>query len=141
MEHIGKTLTVTVELHLEEHEQITRDFMPLHYKQAGRSPSPYIPWNWSRVQKAVFAFLLPLIFKWKKSKIGTCKFTFSDAGLTRHSDIGAASRSWDQILSVHRLSTAYLIQLKEGGAMPIPYRAFGAEERSLFDSFAANVAH
>jgi hypothetical protein len=140
MKHQGQTLNVKVDLHLDEYKQIARDFIPVHYAQKDRSPNPYYPWNWPIVEKALFAVFVPLLFRWKKSKVGVCKFTFSEVGLTRHSEVGEASRGWEEILEVHELSTAYLIQLKAGGAMPVPYRVFTPEQRSQFESFAANAA-
>jgi len=139
MDHQGEILNLSVDLRLDEYKQIARDFIPVYYARNGYSRSRYIPWNWPIVENAFFALLVPLVFRWKKSKVGVCDFTFSRVGLTRHSEAGEASRSWEDILEVHELPTAYLIQLKAGGAMPVPYRIFGPEQRSLFESFVSNV--
>ena len=139
MENIEETLTVTVDYGLAEYKQIVRDFTPIHLEAKHPHRNPYFPWNWAISEKLMFAVLLPLIFRWKKSKVGVCEFTFSKEGLTRVSKNGSASRSWAEVSVVRHLSTAYLIELSAGGAMPVPFRVFEENQRTLFESFASQA--
>lgn len=136
MKHTNKTVTVTVEYGLAEYKQIVRELAPIYLEANHANRNPYFPWNWTIVEKAMLAMLVPLIFKWKKAKVGECEFTFSEKGLERVSKTGSAFRSWSEISLVRHLSTAYLIELTAGGAMPVPCRVFDDRQRTLFESFA-----
>lgn len=141
MGHSGERFTVTVDYGLEEYKQIVQDFLPQYLESRHENRNRYWPWNWPVTEKAMMFILVPLIFKWKKSKVGVCEFTFSKSGLTRRSRSGSASRSWDQVARVHELSTAYPIELNSGGAMPVPYRVLTQSQRALLESFAARAGH
>lgn len=139
MEHSDPRVEVTVAYELSEYQQVLRDFLPLQYQKSGKTPNPLLPWNWPVVHKLLFAMVVPLIFRLKQSRVGECLFTFSEQGLSRTSKGHTASRGWVQVKIVHRLSTAYLIELVEGGAMPVPFRVFTAEQQQLFENFSRRV--
>lgn len=136
MDHANETLTVTVDYTLAEYKQIVREFTPIHLDAKHPNRKPYLPWNWAISEKAILAVLVPLIFWWKKSKVGVCEFTFSEEGLTRVSKSGSAFRRWTDISFVRHLSTAYLIEFAAGGAVPVPYRVFDGGQRTRLESFA-----
>jgi len=139
MNHSGDIVSVTVEYQLAEYKQMVWDFMPLHLATRDKRPNPYLPWNWPLVERAFLAVFIPVMFKIKTGKVGPCKFTFSEAGLTRESKVGAKSCTWDQVSEVNELSATYLIHLRSGGAMPVPYRVFSPDQRAMFESFADHV--
>lgn len=112
---------VAVAYALQDYKRVLRDFFPIYLRRSGKKPNPLLPWNWPLVQSAMFATFVPLIFWWKKSRIGDCAFTFCQSGLSRTSRGHTAMRTWAQVETVHCLSGAYLIELKEGGAMPVPF--------------------
>jgi hypothetical protein len=136
MEHSGDTFSVTVQYQLAEHKQMVLDYLPLHLSARNRPPNPYLPWNWPILERAILAVFIPIMFKIKTAKVGICRFTFSKVGLTRKSKVGVASYGWDQVSEITRLSEVYLVHLESGGAMPIPYRAFTADQRTMFESFS-----
>jgi YcxB-like protein len=136
MNHFGATIEVAVDYQLEEYKRVLRDFLPTHFAATGKAPNRLWPWNWPIVETALFNTFVPLVFMLKKHRIGSCVFTFSEAGLSRSSKSGTGNRTWSDIKTVHRLTGAYLIQLEEGGAMPVPYRAFTPEQRDVFESLA-----
>lgn len=131
-----EALTVTVDYSLAEYKQIVREFTPIHLQAKHPDRNPYFPWNWAIFERAILAMLVPLIFRWKKSKVGVCEFTFTEEGLTRVSKSGSAFRHWAEVSLVRHLSSAYLIELAAGGAMPVPYRVFDHGQRMLFESLA-----
>ncbi|MEK0267643.1 hypothetical protein QT383_17290 [Stenotrophomonas rhizophila] len=45
----------------------------------------------------------------------------------------------EQVKHVQRLQAAYLIELVEGGAMPIPFREMDTETRQQFERLLASV--
>lgn len=139
MKHTEEAITVTVDYGLAEYKQIVSDFAPIYLDAKHPHRNPYFPWNWAISEKAMFAVLVPLIFRWKKAKVGLCEFTFNKQGLTRVSKSGSAFRAWEEVSLVRHLSTAYLIELAAGGAMPVPYRVLDDGQRTLFESFASQV--
>ncbi|MBU2047537.1 MAG: YcxB family protein [Gammaproteobacteria bacterium] len=62
-----------------------------------------------------------------------------DAGISRTSKGITASRTWDQVKRVQRLQAAYLIELLEGGAMPIPFREIDTEQRQQFEQLLTSI--
>ena len=135
MKQTGEAVEVAVEYRLGEYKRVLRDFIPLALERDGKKTNRLFPWNWPILEDTMFNLFVPLVFWFKKSRIGNCKFTFSEAGFTRTSRGRTASRNWDEVKVVHRLSGAYLIELKAGGALPVPYRAFTPEEEQLFEGF------
>jgi len=131
-------IEVAVSYQLHEYRQILRDYVATDLAQGGRLDTTSL-WNWPIVQHLTFKLLVPLVFRWKKSRVGDCVFAFNASGLSRTSKGRTASRTWAQINQVHRLSTAYLIELNEGGAMPVPYRCFADVQRTAFDDLIEHI--
>jgi hypothetical protein len=126
-------IRVDVEYGLTEYKSIVREYLPRARKtrvQVDRR----LPWNKPWVEEAALAVLLPPVFWLKKLRVGKCVFEFTQEGFSRLSKGRTASRSWNQVAAVHRLSAAYIIELSEGGAMPIPYRVFTTAERAAVES-------
>jgi hypothetical protein len=140
MQDDSQRVQVRVDYDLGEYKRVLRDFVPIYYSQTGKVPNRLLPWNWKIVEGAMFALFVPPVFWLKKAMIGECVFTFSADGLSRTSKGRTGTRTWQEVKAVHRLSEAYLVELKAGGAMPVPYRAFTATERVLFEKLAASVA-
>lgn len=139
MKHSGDTISVTVEYQLAEYKRMVCDFMPLHLAAIQKPPNRYLPWNWPIIERAFSAVFIPIMFKIKVAKVGTCNFTFSGVGLTRESIVGVESCGWDEVSAVNSLSETYLIHLRSGGAMPVPYRVFSTEERRAFEGILTRV--
>lgn len=139
MTHSGDMISVTVEYQLAEYKRMVCDFMPLHLAAMQKTPNRYLPWNWPIIERAFSAVFIPIMFKIKVAKVGTCKFTFSEEGLTRESEVGVKSCGWDEVSAVNSLSGTYLIHLRSGGAMPVPYRVFSTEERRAFEGILIRV--
>ena len=137
MENNKESLEVSVEYNLAEYKAFIRDFTPAYLEEKHPNRNPYYPWNWPVTEKLLMAVLVPLIFKWKVSKVGTCEFIFREDGFSRASKRGQSFCSWSDVSQIRQLSSAYLIQLSSGGAMPIPFRVFSEEERTQFESFAS----
>ena len=134
MNHFGATVEVAVDYQLGEYKRVLRDFIPMHLAETGEKPNRLLPWNWPVVEAAFLSIVVPLVFLVKKARVGPCVFTFIEAGLTRASKSGAGSRAWTEVQAVRHLSGAFLIQLKAGGAMPVPYRSFTPAQRLVFES-------
>lgn len=124
---------IEVDYRFAEYKTIVGEFMPRAQKNRLPVVNRNLPWNQPWVERLALAVLLPPIFWFKKMRVGRCSFEFTDSGLSRTSRGHTAARSWAQVAAVHRLTAAYLIELEEGGAMPIPYRVFGAAERAAFE--------
>lgn len=140
MKNTDATVEVAVEYQLQEYKQVLRELYPIYLATTGKKPDRLLPWNWPIVEESLFAVVAPIVFFYKKRRVGDCVFTFGEAGFSRTSESGTGQKTWDEVKIVHRLSAAYLIELKTGGAMPVPYRVFTPEQRELFEVFAQPVA-
>lgn len=139
MNHIGANLQVAVEYQVDEYKQVVRDFISLDFATTGKAPNRLLPWNWPIVEAFLFSIFVPSVFLFKKRKVGSCMFTVSEAGLSGTSKSGTSNLHWNDIKEVKRFSSSYLIELKMGGAMPIPYRVFTPEQRQLFERLACGA--
>jgi YcxB-like protein len=126
-------ILVEVEYGLAEYKAIVQEFLPQAMKSK-RQVDRRLPWNKPWVERLALAVVLPPVFWFKKLRVGRCSFEFTQDGFRRTSKGRTASRSWSQVATVHRLSSAYLIELSEGGAMPVPYRVFTTAERATLES-------
>lgn len=82
-------------------------------------------------------FVLSLALFYKRLRLGTCRFAFSEQALTRTSRAGVKTVAWSDVLRVRRFSSAYLIEVAAGG-LPLPYRCLDASQRAAFDALLAH---
>ena len=127
-------IRVEVEYGLTEYKSIILEFLPRATKDRV-TVNRNLPWNKPWIERTVLAVVLPPVFWLKKLRIGKCLFEFTPEGLSRTAKGYTASRNWSQVAAVHHLSAAYLIELKEGGRMPVPYRVFTPSQRTALESF------
>ena len=129
------SIAFTVSYRLREYLSIVREYGIWHQATEGgknestsasRGPLPRL------IHVATIYLLAPPIFLMKKRAVGQCAFNIDHELIVRHSKSGDVQLPWKQVLRVHRLSQAYLVE-KDGGAMPLPYRAFTLAQRAAFE--------
>ena len=129
-------LALSVSYGLREYISFVRDFGVWHQATEG-GKTEFVPSKrgaYARfVHTATVYLLAPPIFVVKKRAVGDCRFTIDENRVLRQSKSGDVELPWAQVLRVHRLTQAYLVQ-EEQGAMPIPSRAFAPEQREQFES-------
>jgi hypothetical protein len=129
------SIDLSVSYGLREYISFVRDFGVWHQATEG-GKTEFIPSKrgaYARfIHTATVYLLAPPIFIMKKRAVGDCKFNIDDSRVLRQSKNGDIELPWSQVLRVHRLSQAYLVQ-EEQGAMPIPYRAFTPEQLKQFE--------
>jgi hypothetical protein len=130
------SIDLSVSYGLREYISFVRDFGVWHQATEG-GKTEFIPSKrgaYARfIHTATVYLLAPPIFIMKKRAVGDCKFNINDSRVLRQSKNGEIELPWTQVLRVHRLSQAYLVQ-EEKGAMPIPYRAFTPQQLKQFES-------
>ncbi|RLK57742.1 hypothetical protein BCL79_2155 [Stenotrophomonas rhizophila] len=139
MEHPHSRIEIDVSYQLAEYRQLLHDVIAMDMATGNAQTHPANPWNWPIMQKVVLAIVVPPIFAWKMLRVGRCLFVLSAAGISRTSKGITASRTWDQVKRVQRLQAAYLIELLEGGAMPIPFREMDTEQRQQFEQLLTSI--
>lgn len=77
---------------------------------------------------------VPLIFWYKIRKVGRCTFVIDEDGVERTSKLGVGRTPWSDVVTVHRLSQAYLVE-KSKGALPLPYRCLDAGQTLALENF------
>jgi hypothetical protein len=126
---------VSVSYQLGEYMSVVREFAPQSaansVRQSKKLPSRLLH---HPAVVAIFMWLfVPPIFFTKVLRVGRCDFEFTELGMSRTSKGTKASRTWQEVVAVHKLSRAYLIEL-EKGAMPVPYRVFASHEQQGFEA-------
>ena len=131
-----QSINLSVSYGLREYMSFVRDFGVWHQATEG-GKTEFIPSKrgaYARfVHTATVYLLAPPMFIMKKRAVGDCKFSINDSRVLRQSKNGDIELPWSQVLRVHRLSQAYLVQ-EEQGAMPVPYRAFTPAQLRQFES-------
>ena len=132
-------IEITVSYRLAEYLSVVRDYGVWHQATEGgkrerdlvtRGPVHRV------IHTATIYLLAPPIFLLKKRAVGQCDFSIDQEQIVRRSKAIDVRLPWKDVLRVHRLSQAYLVE-KEGGAMPLPYRAFMPTQRQAFEAVLA----
>ena len=128
-------IVFSVSYGLQEYLSFVRDFGIWHQAtDGGRS-------EFKSGKRSVLARLLhtatiyliaPPIFIMKKHAVGECHFEIDERRVLRRSKSGNLELPWSQVVRVHRLTRAYLVQ-EERGAVPLPYRSFTPEQAQQFE--------
>ena len=138
VEPIEKELNITVEYGLKEYLQVLVDFVPIERHRrallSGKAKSGR-PKKLTWPMTGLIIVIGSAAFLYKVNKVGACRFKISSASIERSSKGGTLKTAWPEVVSVLRLSGAYLVQ-KSNGAMPIPFRCMGVEELAKFERFA-----
>lgn len=95
----------------------------IRQKSSSARIAPKLPWS----IRMVFTVLVPLIFLYKIRKVGRCSFVIDEDAVQRTSKLGVVRISWSDVVTVHRLSRAYLVE-KSKGAVPLPYRCLDKKQ-------------
>lgn len=136
-------ITVDIRYTLPEYLEIVRGLAGYHVSakrqrvalHEARQAAP-VP-LWMRLSLLSFA---PLIFFYKVSKIGTCRFVVDAKGITRSSKMGTLAIGWDEVIRVFPLSNAYLF-FKGKGAVPIPHRCLSPAQRTELEALLVANGH
>ncbi|MGH8127140.1 MAG: YcxB family protein [Gammaproteobacteria bacterium] len=73
-----------------------------------------------------------LAFFYKVNKVGVCVFDIDENQIKRTCKLGVIRLPWADVVAIHRLSRAYLVEKARGG-MPLPYRCLTAEQATALD--------
>ena len=102
-------------------------------KRAGKRSMQFekasrLPW-YTRIE---LSLTLPLVFRYKVKKVGTCTFQIDDQQIQRSSKLGLFRLPWRDVVAIHRFSHGYLVE-KAKGAVPLPYRCLTEEKAAILD--------
>lgn len=87
-----------------------------------------LPW-YTRVELAI---MLPIVFRYKINKVGTCTFVIDHEEIRRTSKLGLLRFPWCSVRAVHRFSCAYLVETQKG-MLPLPYRCLTVNQSTILD--------
>ena len=136
MPNVIQPVRVEVDYQLREYLRLVEDFV-LSNKAIKQPPSKNILSSLSDstlMLKLTLYVLCPPMFVYKKFMVGRCVFEFDSEEWRRTSKGYTASRAWQKVAKVRTLTQAYMIELKEGGGMPVPYRVFRTGQRQAFEA-------
>lgn len=97
--------------------------MPELSAQTGRSASSLM----HRSTMALLMGALPLVFLYKRLRIGSCHFYIDATQIRRTSKLGEVVVPWSTVQSVFECSPG-LLMIAKNGALPVPSRVLTAEQ-------------
>jgi hypothetical protein len=129
------TLDLHVRYRLHEYKELVIEFRPRSAGNGGgnRPLSASSVLEHPLITRLAVALIAPPVFLYKSWRVGKCRFVVSSIGVTRSGAGHEATYRWEEVMHLHRLSSAYMIELEEG-ALPLPYRVFAADQRQAFES-------
>lgn len=83
------------------------------------------------------ALLMTPIFLHKRWRMGSCGFKIDHEGIERVTALGNLTKSWRDVVAVHRYTQGYLMVFS-AGAMPIPYRCLDAAQAQRLRALVAS---
>jgi hypothetical protein len=130
------SIRFTVVYRLPEYLAILREALPARMRAWERSRGKGAAGRLSLQSRLALALLVPLVgtpvFLLKKRRMPVCHFTVDAGGIARDSAAGRLHVAWDDVVAVHRLGTAWLVDKGDGG-LPIPHRCLDAVQAAAFE--------
>jgi len=129
-------LRFTVAYRLAEYVAVLREAMPRRLLAWERSRGRCLDGRLSLQARLALIVLLPIVgvptFLLKKRRMPTCRFTVDASGIERVTADGRLHIEWRNVVAVHRLRAAWLVD-KGDGALPIPHRCLGHAQQAEFE--------
>ena len=129
-------LRFSVVYRLPEYLAILREALPRRLMAWERSRGKGTGGRLSWQTRAALKLLLPLVgiptFLLKKRRMPVCRFTVDATGIERRAADGRLFVAWRDVVAVHRLRDAWLVDKGEG-ALPIPYRCLDEAQKTTFE--------
>lgn len=123
-----------VSYQLGEYKSLVSEFILFRHNRRllEKSPGARIASKLPLSIRLAFTMFVPLVFFYKISKVGRCTFLIDGDGVQRTSRLGTGRVPWPDVVTVHRLSRAYLVE-KSKGALPLPYRCLDDKQTAALD--------
>jgi len=129
-------LRFTVVYRLAEYLAILREALSARVRAGERARGPGAGGRPSLLSRLALMLLVPLVgtpvFLLKKRRMPVCRFTVDTGGIARESADGRLHVAWRDVVAVHRLQTAWLVDTGDGG-LPIPHRCLDAVQKAAFE--------
>ncbi|MFT5705210.1 MAG: hypothetical protein ACI8SK_001165 [Shewanella sp.] len=125
-------LSITVNYIRSEYIEILKEFGPINSFKEKNGHLPTHKVKLSLWDRFTINMLGNLVFAIKVRKVGLCTFDLNSAGFARQSNVGKKFIPWEQVLQIHLLSSAYLLELDQG-FIPLPFRCFETNQRADFE--------
>jgi hypothetical protein len=129
-------LRFTVVYRLPEYLAILREALAARLRAAECSRGQGADDRLSLQSRLALKLLVPLVgtpvFLLKKGRMPVCRFTIDTTGIARASADGRLHVAWRDIVAVHRLASAWLVDKGDGG-LPIPHRCLDAVQKGAFE--------
>jgi hypothetical protein len=121
---------------LPQYLAILREYLPVRLleweRSRGSRPRQRLSWS----ARLVLAWMVPLVgtpmFLLKKRRMPVCRFTIDRERIVREAGGGRLDVPWREVVAVHRLAGAWLIDVGRGG-LPLPHRCLDAAQRAAFE--------
>jgi len=129
-------LRFAVALGLREYLEILREAMPLKLLAWERTRGKGADGRLSLQARMALKVLLPVVgiptFLLKKRRMPVRRFAVDATGLERATAAGRLRVAWRDVVAVHRLQSAWLVD-KGDGALPIPHRCLDDVQTATFE--------
>jgi hypothetical protein len=133
---VAPPLRFTVVYGLREYLAILDEALPARLLAWERARGKGADGRLSLQARVALKLLLPVvgipIFLLKKRRMPVCRFTVDATGLERATAAGRLRVAWREVVAVHRLRGAWLVD-KGDGALPIPHRCLDDVQKATFE--------
>jgi hypothetical protein len=135
------SIRFTVRYRLREYLAIVGEYLPRRLLELQRSRAKARPRRLGWGARLILALMVPLVggplFLLKRRRMPVCRFTIDAERIRREAGGRVLSVPWADVVAVHRLAGAWMID-KGDGAMPLPFRCLGAAQREAFERLLAS---
>ena len=128
-------VTFEVSYHLGEYKSMVSEYILFRHnrrllkKSPGAQAASRLPLSIG----AAFTVFVPFVYFYKIRKVGRCAFVIDEDGVQRTSKLGTGRVPWSDVVTVHRLSRAYLVE-KSQDAFPLPYRCLDENQAAALEN-------
>lgn len=122
-------IEVTVKYSLSDYYKIISNHVPYAVQENPKKSSPIGAWLIRKVVPTISCIVAIANGKLKPSY----HFTVSPEGVRRSGGKREMLVPWSDIVKVRNYGTNFFIELKRGGALPLPYRFLTHEQRDVLN--------
>ncbi len=124
-----ESIEFQVKYSLADYYAIIADHVPIAVQENPKKSSAFSAWLVCRIVPTISCAVAILNGKLRR----TYTFTISAKAIKRTADKKELLVTWEEVKKVRQYRSSFFIELKKGGALPLPYRALSDDHRSKLD--------
>ena len=127
-----QSIEFQIKYSLRDYYLVIADHTPHAVREISKKSSAFTAWLICKVVPTISCLAALLSRKLKP----TYSFLISNDGVRRRSGSQELFVSWDEIVRIRKYTTTFFIELKKGGAMPLPYRFLSEDHLNVLNGLS-----